>query len=96
MPRNRGQKQKGTSVRKGKNNQTCTEVIDYLNPEEKKRNMLDLEQYFYLTFLAGLVKKCYRCGQLFTDKLRKPPNDLLLKRYDYRKYPSPNSMSPRV
>ncbi|XP_052719325.1 uncharacterized protein LOC128191281 [Crassostrea angulata] len=58
MPRNRGQKQKGTSVRKGKNNKTCTEVIDYLNPENpEKRNMLDLEQPFHLTFLAGLVKQ---------------------------------------
>lgn len=57
-PRNRGQKQKGTSVRKGKNNKTCTEVIDYLNPENpEKRNMLDLQQPFHLTFLAGLVKK---------------------------------------
>lgn len=37
MPRNGGQKQKGTSVRKGKNNKTCTEVInvDYLNPENR-------------------------------------------------------------
>lgn len=32
-------KQKGTSVRKGKNNKTCTEVIDYLNPENPEKEI---------------------------------------------------------
>lgn len=92
MPKNRGQKPKGTSIRKGRNNKTCTEVMDYAEPPQKS----NLEQPFHLTFLAGLVKKCYGCGQKFSEKLRTPPNDLVLKRYDHRKYLSPNSKTQRV
>ncbi|XP_062573500.1 uncharacterized protein LOC134235383 [Saccostrea cucullata] len=91
MPRNRGKKPKGTSIRKGRNNKTFTEVMDYAVSKKSS-----LEQPFHLTFLAGLVNKCYGCGQQFSDKLRAPPNDLVLKRYDHRKYLSRNSKTQRV
>ena len=37
------------------------------------------------------MKKCYGCGQCFSGRKRSPPNDLILKRFDHRKYLSPNS-----
>ncbi|XP_062568607.1 uncharacterized protein LOC134230774 [Saccostrea cucullata] len=86
MPKSRGQKPKGTSVRKGQNNKCNTEIIEFETPHRPS-----LEQPFHLTFLAGIVKKCYGCGQCFSDRHRSPPNDLILKRFDHRKYLSPNS-----
>jgi hypothetical protein len=87
MPKNRGQKPKGTSVRKGKHNKISTIVNDF----ETAPQQSPLQQPFHLTFLAGIVKKCYGCGQCFSEKQRSPPYDLILKRFDHRIYLSPNS-----
>ena len=86
IPKSRGQKPKETSVRKGKNNKYLTKIIAYGTPQRPS-----LDQPFHLIFLAGIVKKCYRCGQCFSDRQRSPPNDLILKRFDHRKYLSQNS-----
>jgi hypothetical protein len=67
--------------------------MEYVQPQSGASK---LEQPFHLTFLAGLVRKCYGCGQNFSSRSRTPPNDLALKRYDHRKYLSPNSKTQRV
>jgi hypothetical protein len=52
--------------------------MEYVQPQSGASK---LEQPFHLTFLAGLVIKCYGCGQNFSSRSRTPPNDLVLKRY---------------
>jgi hypothetical protein len=43
-------------------------------------------QPFQITFLAGLIKKCYGCGRNFTQQHRNTPKDLILKKLDHRFY----------
>jgi hypothetical protein len=45
--------------------------------------------------MAGIIRKCYDCGQAFSERYRIAPNDLVLKRYDHRIYPSPRSKIPK-
>ena len=33
--------------------------------------------------MAGSIRKCYGCGQAFSERYRNAPNDLVLKRYDH-------------
>jgi hypothetical protein len=45
--------------------------------------------------MAGIIRKCYGCGQAFSERYRNAPNDLVLKRYDHRMYLSPRSKIPQ-
>jgi hypothetical protein len=45
--------------------------------------------------MAGIIRKCYGCGQAFSERYRNAPNDLVLKIYDHRKYLSPRSKIPK-
>ena len=104
MPANRGKKAKeATQRRKGKVSKTSSmNVTSYSQPtrndEKQNKNLKDIstiEQPCHLTFLAGLIKKCYGCGQVFSPGMRSPPNDLILKRFDFRKYKSPGSKTEK-
>ncbi|KAK3085112.1 hypothetical protein FSP39_024577 [Pinctada imbricata] len=89
LPKNRGKKpQKSTQVRKGRCNIPPSVVTEYQEDSEQ-------HQPCHLTFMAGLIKKCYGCQQNFSDKQRHPPHDLILKRYDHRVYNSPKSKTMR-
>ena len=90
QPKNRGKKPKtSTQIRKGRTNITPTVLTDYQEREEERSS--EGQQPCHLTFMAGIIKKCYGCEQNFSDKHRVPPHDLLLKRYDHRIYISPKS-----
>jgi hypothetical protein len=45
--------------------------------------------------VAGIIRKCYGCGQAFSERYRNAPNDLVLKIYDHRIYLSPRSKIPK-
>jgi hypothetical protein len=45
--------------------------------------------------MAGIIRKCYGCGQAFSERYQNAPNDLVLKRYDHRIYLSPRSKIPK-
>ena len=84
MPANRGKKaSEATQRRKGKVSKTSSSIVtSYSQPtscEEQNKNIAAVEQPCHLTFLAGLIKKCYGCGQEFSNAMRNPPNDLILK-----------------
>ena len=44
--------------------------------------------------MAGIIRKCYGCGQASSERYRNAPNDLVLKIYDHRIYLSPRSKIP--
>ena len=99
LSNNRGKKAvKSTQRRKGRP-KSCKapEVMDYetstANEESIARD--STTQPFHLTFLAGIIKKCYGCGQMFSNKNRTPPHDIILKRFDHRIYMSPNSKTKK-
>lgn len=100
MPANRGKKgNSATQRRKGKMSKTSKDILHYSEtsrPTNLKDTTNDVSkqttgQPFHLTFIAGLIKKCYGCGQPFQNRHRCPPNDIILKRFDYRTYISPVS-----
>jgi hypothetical protein len=45
--------------------------------------------------MAGIIRKCYGCGQAFSERYRNAPNDLVLKIYDHRIYLSARSKIPK-
>ena len=45
--------------------------------------------------MAGIIRKCYGCGQAFPERYRNAPNDIVLKTYDHRIYLSPRSKIPK-
>lgn len=98
---------KATQKRKGKANSTPLELLQYEDTSDCQSSMVSKDksaptdrsyeaphqndQPFHLTFMTGIIKKCYGCGQMFPAKQRLPPNDLVLKRFDHRVYVSPRS-----
>ncbi|CAC5378000.1 unnamed protein product [Mytilus coruscus] len=91
LSKTRGKKaSSATQKRKGSANKQSLEVNEYRQDTEVQRPDLN-KQPFHLTFIAGIIRKCYGCGQSFSDKHRNVPNDLVLKRYDHRMYLSPRS-----
>ncbi|CAC5383195.1 unnamed protein product [Mytilus coruscus] len=93
LKKNRVTRKKGIKCdtkRKGSANKQSLEVNEYRQDTEVQRPDLN-KQPFHLTFIAGIIRKCYGCGQSFSDKHRNVPNDLVLKRYDHRMYLSPRS-----
>ena len=82
MSKGRGKKlTKSTQKRKGASNNIPPLLTEFHNN--------DKQQPFHLTFIAGLIKKCYGCGQEFSSHNRKSSNDVILKRFDYREYINP-------
>jgi len=52
------------------------------------------EQPFQLAFLEKAAR-CYGCLRTFTDKMRKNPKNLILKKMDYRQYTDSNGTRRR-
>ena len=44
-------------------------------------------QPFSVTFRHGLIRRCRGCGKEFSPKTKEPPNDLILKKQDFKEYP---------
>lgn len=92
---------KSTEIRKGPANKKRTVISEYVtntsdNLQEKSSSASSpADQLFHVTFLAGLVRKCYGCGQEFSQRNRTPPHDIILKTYDYRQYVSPKSKTQK-
>ena len=98
MPTGRGTKHvKSTQRRKGQAQKPLVEITEYSDTSRKPQELesTNAQQPFHLTFCAGLIKRCYGCKQEFTAKQRRPPNDLLLKRFDFRIYLSPKTKTQR-
>jgi hypothetical protein len=89
LPLTRGKNpSKATQKRKGSANKESVEVNDY--QEDIAIQKHTQIQPFHLTFMAGIIRKCYGCRQAFSERYRNAPNDLMLKRYDH------NLESPRL
>ena len=99
MSSSRGKKaSKATERRKGPANKPTADSVDYVREtepkqsnEESNQTITSTAQMFHVTFLAGLIKKCYGCGQEFSGRQRVSPNDLILKSFENRIYTSPRS-----
>ena len=92
IPSNSGKKRtKSTSIRKGSANKKQETVTEYIDPSRSGPAISSGDQLFHITFLAGLVRKCYGCGQEFTQRNRNPPHDVILKSFENREYISPKS-----
>lgn len=44
-------------------------------------------QPFTITFRQGLIRRCVGCNTEFSQKTKKPPFDIILKKKDFREYP---------
>ena len=94
MPASRGKKgTKSTQIRKGQSNKPETIINNYSNSQRKEGTYNDLKQEsaketmsepFELTFIQGLIKKCYGCGAIFSDKEREKPYDIIIKHLEIR------------
>ena len=63
MPSNRGKKGcKAKQIRKGQANKKAQPALEYAEQQEH-------EQPTHITFLAGVVRRSYRCGQDFPVKI---------------------------
>ena len=91
MPSNRGKKStKSTSIRKGSANKKQENVAEYIEPSQSgPATPSGDDQLFHITFLVGLVRKCYGCGQEFTQRNEKPPHDVIMKSFENKEYISP-------
>jgi hypothetical protein len=65
---------------------TCPERTGPIRTKHYKGIKISQIQPFHLTFMAGIIRKCYGYEQAFSERYRNAPNDLVLKRYDHRIY----------
>ncbi len=56
------------------------------SPTRTMRDEAMSEYPFEVTFLQGIIKKCYGCGKIYTPAMFNPPNDLVIRRLDFRQY----------
>ena len=70
---------KKTSKRKGANNSTSTGV-------KKVVPMNVTHQPFTVTLKIGIISTCYGCKEKFSAGMNTPPNDLILKKLDFREW----------
>ena len=94
MSASRGKKgTKSTQIRKGQSNKKATVITDYSTIQKKDCGCLSLKQAsanetslepFELTFIHGLIKKCYGCGGIFSETERENPFDIIIKHLEIR------------
>ena len=44
------------------------------------------EHEFEVTFMQGIIRKCYGCGRIFAARYKKPPHDIIRKCSERREY----------
>lgn len=94
MPSSRGKKgTKATQIRKGKAHNKRPPLLQYGEPADAFGRTKEM---FHLTFLAGIIKKCYGCGIKFANKYRSPPYDIILKGFEFREYICPETKMKKM
>lgn len=61
-----------------------------LPPLTPLQTSMQEQQPFTVTFQHGLIRRCRGCNGEFSNRSKKTPNDIILKKLDFKEYPLPN------
>lgn len=64
----------------------CSNHSTMLPPLTPLQISMQERQPFSITFRQGLIKRCQGCKQLFSEKTRTRPHDIILKKLDFKEY----------